>query len=139
MTENRNLPILTNIRSGTYGDEYVSKDETLVVVNSTVILSEIPDLYYRVRVSGLNKQWFEIDEGIPEHNEYIVDYENKIVTFNTVNNGKQLRFQYEGIGNLYFPTSMIYTQEKNGEVTQTLKELTAVSYTHLTLPTMAVV
>ncbi|WP_137743236.1 pyocin knob domain-containing protein [Robertmurraya siralis] len=120
-----NDPIITERRKGTVDDPYVLLNETHEVDNSTVILSEIPDRLYRVRVTGENEEvkWSEIQSGLPKEDQYIVDYVNRIVTFNSVNNGKQLNFEFQGTGMKYFPTSSIYTKVSDGKVTETLKEL----------------
>jgi hypothetical protein len=119
-----NDPIITKRRKGTSNDPFIDCNETHVVENGKVILTEIPDPFTRVIVTGANKQWYEIQSGIPKDNEYLVDYKNKIVTFNTVNNGLQLNFSYKGTGLTYVPTSMIYTKQNNGEIVETLKQLT---------------
>jgi len=119
-----NDPIITKRRKGTSDDPFIDCNETHVVENGKVILTEIPDPFTRVIVTGANKQWYEIQSGIPKDNEYLVDYKNKIVTFNTVNNGLQLNFSYKGTGLTYVPTSMIYTKQNNGEIVETLKQLT---------------
>jgi len=118
-----NDPIITRRRKGTSDDPFVNLNETHVVENGKVILTEIPDPFTKVIVTGANKQWYEIQSGIPNENQYIVDYKNKIVTFNTVNNGLQLNFSYKGTGLTYVPTTMIYTKQNNGEIVETLQQL----------------
>lgn len=118
-----NSPILTNTRKGTADDPYVKKDESFEISNSKVILSELPDYYYKVRVQGLNQDWFEIEEGTPSLNQFKVDYQNKLVTFHPDHNGKMVNFKYQGTGIIYFPTSMIYAHQENGTVTETLDDM----------------
>lgn len=120
-----NEPIIHRKRKGTTDDPFVSKNDTLYInSDGTVNLTELPDAFNRVKVTGDNKEWFEIQDGIPNSNQFKVDYTNKIVTFNLSNIGKQLNFEYFGKGLTYIPTSMIYTKEIDGEITETLKQLT---------------
>lgn len=116
--------IIIDKRLGTDASPHVSISEPLIInTDAKVILSEIPLEYNGVTVSGQNKTWYEIKKGLPNINQYIVDYVNKIITFNASNIGKQLNFQYTGTGNHYYSTSSIYTEENNGVVTETLKKL----------------
>lgn len=116
--------IIVNRRTGRSDDPFIPIDETLTVnTDSKVILSEIPDSFEKVDVSGLSTTWKEIKKGIPNTEEYKVDYCNKIVTFNNEHIGKQLNFSYLGAGNHYLSTEVIYTKASDGSVTETLKEL----------------
>lgn len=117
--------IIINKRFGTSDSPLVSIDETLIVnSDGKVILSEIPNEFNKVVVTGDNKNWYEIISGIPKENEFKVDYINKVVTLNSLNIGKQLNFSYKGEGNHYYSIHSIYTEENNGVVTETLKQLT---------------
>lgn len=129
MSSRENNPIIVEKRLGTQNDPYRKISESHVVSSAKVVLSELPFEPDRVKVTGQNKQWYEIQKGLPKEDEYIVDYRNKLVTFNISNNGKQLLFEYKGTGVLYYPTSMIYTKFSDGEITQTLDELTDDMYT----------
>ncbi|MGM7720480.1 hypothetical protein [Metabacillus sp. Hm71] len=120
-----NDPIITSRRKGTSDSPYTEQNDVLTIDNNgKVILTEIPDEFNGVQVSGGNKTWYEISDGIPNATQYVVDYRNKIVTFNIINKGLQLQFNYKGTGLTYVPTSMIYTESDNGVVTETLKQLT---------------
>lgn len=118
-------PIITKRRSGDKSSPYVDKDEAHIVNFGKVTLTELPDEVSGVRVVGLGRTWSEIKQGLPSINQFHVDYNNKIVTFNIENNGKQLQFLYKGTGLIYIPTSMIYTKAENGNVVETLEELFA--------------
>ncbi|RYI30627.1 hypothetical protein EVU96_09430 [Bacillus infantis] len=119
-----NNPIITKPRKGTLEDPFVDLRESHQVVNGTVILSEIPDELNRVQVTGLSKQWYEVhnSESIAE-NEFFVDYSSNIVTFHPSINGESLDFNFKGTGMHYVPASMIYTQQNNNTVTETLDEI----------------
>lgn len=123
---NYNKKIIVNYRKGTSDDPYVNINESHIVnPDGKVILTEIPLEFNRViATSSDGERYYEIQEGIPKDNEYKVDYINKIVTFSPNNIGKQFNFDYVGIGQHYLPVDMIYTEENNGIVTETLKQLT---------------
>lgn len=118
-----NDPIITRFRKGDINDPYVEKTEYFVIENGKVVLTELPSKFHRVVVTGEGITWIEKDDKIENSNEFIVDYTNKIVSFDIIHNGKQLEFFYFGRGLQYLPTSMIYTKTSNGEVTETLQDI----------------
>lgn len=126
MSFDYNNPILARHRKGNTDDPYLQISDTLVLdSNGKVVLTELPSEYERVKVTGDNKEWFEIREGVPNESQYLVDYKGgKLVTFNLINAGKQLSFSYKGMGQHFIPQDMIYTESVNGVVTETLKQLT---------------
>ena len=111
-------------RKGTQDDPYVPISESLKVVNSRVILKEVPDLFTKVTVKDSNGNFlYETTSLTPNANEYRVDYSLGIVYFNSSNEGKEFTFDYRGVGLVAFPTSRIWTRESNGEIVETLQEL----------------
>lgn len=120
-----NDPIISRLRKNTIDDPYVSKTEYFIIENGKVVLTELPSKFHRVTVSGDGITWIEKDKKIENSNEFMVDYTNKIITFDAIHNGKQLQFDYTGRGLQYLPTSMIYTKTTNGEVTETLENIIA--------------
>jgi hypothetical protein len=124
VTIEHNDPIITRKRTGLPDNPFQQISEPLQVDGTTVVLTELPDSFNRVRVTGEGVTWIEIQSGLPSENEYLVNYKNKIVTFHESRNGLQLQFDYFGAGLQYVPTSMVYTQTQNGEVVETLKQLT---------------
>jgi hypothetical protein len=120
-------PIITQLRKGTVDSPFVSKSENHIIADDgKVVLTELPDKFNKVKVSGASVTWVEVAD--PDQvlgvNEYHVDYLNKIVTFNISRIGLQLLFEYQGRGLIYVPTSMVYLNSLNGEVTQVLSDLT---------------
>src|SRR5690554_3017265 len=107
MSFDYNDPIISRLRQNTIDDPYVSKSEYFVIENGKVVLTELPSKFHRVTVIGESITWVEKDKEIENDNEYIVDYTNKIVTFDAIHNGKQLQFDYMGRGLQYLPTTMI--------------------------------
>ena len=111
-------------RKGTQDDPYVPISESLKVVNSRVILKEVPDLFTKVTVKDSNGNFlYETTSLTPNANEYRVDYSLGIVYFNSSNEGKEFTFDYRGVGLVAFPASRIWTRESNGEIVETLQEL----------------
>jgi hypothetical protein len=117
-------PIITALRKGDSSDPYVSKSESHIIGDDgKVVLVELPSKFDKVQVTGNSVIWIEKQSGTPSENEYVVDYINKIVTFNVSRIGLQLQFDYMGRGNTYVPTTMIYTKSSEGEVTETLASI----------------
>lgn len=121
----KSTQIITQYRKGTSDDPFIPISETHIVDTSgKVILSEIPSEFSRVKVTSSDgKDWFEIDKGIPNVNQYKVDYRNRYVEFDESQIGKQLNFDFKGRGLVYLSTDSIYTQVTDGKVTETLKDL----------------
>lgn len=114
--------VIIERRKGTPDSPFNNMNESLVVSNDgKVILSEIPNELNRVIItSDDGATWFEVTEGQIPENGFKVDYINKIVTFNTINVGKQLHFKYLGEGNHYYSPNSIYTKLNEGTVVETL-------------------
>lgn len=110
-------------RKGTSEDPYKQYSEPQTIINGKAQLTEIPNRFSKVRVSGDNKPWFEVDGGELTDTNYRVDYVNGIVHFNTIHNNKSLIFTYLGEGVLFNPASRIWTQQHAGSVTETLEDI----------------
>lgn len=119
-----NDPIITRLRKGTPDDPYVDKVDTLQVEKGTVVLSELPSRLHKVKVTGGDINWVEIENGAPKENQYKVDYTNKIVYFDNKHNGLQLTFTYKGRGLIFVPASMIYTALKGDQIIEVLSDYT---------------
>lgn len=116
-------PIITRRRKGDSSDPFASMSESFQIINSKVVLTEIPSHLHRVRVVGNNVSWVEKQKGKPSENEYVVDYSNKVVTFHESRNGLNLLFEYMGTGLHFVPPSMVWTKEDNGVVLETLADV----------------
>ncbi len=130
-------PIITKRRKGNSEDAFVPLSESHIIENGTVILSEIPSKFNRVTVTGESITWIEKDSGSPTENQYVVDYNNNIITFHVSRNGLQLQFDYMGTGMHYVPATMIYTQTNQGEVVETLSNI--ITNGQLAIDTLATV
>lgn len=111
-----NDPILFKKR-----DTYVLLSESHQVVNGKVQLQEVPDNFQRVTITTTGT-WIETDEEISSTDRYKVDYATGIITVDSSHNGTALDFSYYGTGIIVVPYSRIWTQESNGEVSETLDE-----------------
>jgi hypothetical protein len=66
---------------------------------------------------------YEIDQGVPADNQYIVDYVQGVLTFNTSQVGAKFYVKFTGTGFHYFPSSRIsYQQNLDGSIT-TIKQV----------------
>lgn len=115
-------PIIAQRRAGTVDDPYIDYSEQHQIINNKVVLTEIPDEFEKVLVSGENVNWVEIQDGNPTENQFIVDYTHGIVTFHPSRNNLTLTFNYKGTGASYFPISRVWTLEQGGNVVETLKD-----------------
>lgn len=107
-------------RVGDGVDPYVDKTDTQMIVNNVIILTEIPDEFAHVIVSG----HIEIYDDEPEAGEFRVDYQTGIVTFNSIENGKTVTANYKGKGYILYPASRIYAWNKNDtNVEQNLQDI----------------
>ncbi|MCP1159461.1 hypothetical protein [Bacillus infantis] len=118
-----NNPIISMRRKGTADDPFVPYEESLQVVNGKVALTEKPNKFQKVEVSGDSITWYETDGAIKEVNWYSVDYNLGVVLFHASHNGKLLNFNYLGEGSSYFPVDRVYTASKDGNVTETLGDI----------------
>jgi hypothetical protein len=126
--------ILIQRRLGTTSDPFVSKSDTITVVNGLAVLQEIPDKFSHVTIPNM----YEIYDGVPDSTEFQVNYNNGNIIFNTANNGKQFVATYMGTGAIYVSAQRIATSiDDNGNITQFLSDLTSSANTATTDATNA--
>lgn len=103
-------PILFRRRSGSPIFPFRKIKETMVVEDAGyVLLTEVPNKMDRVKVTGLNRNFYEVEEdGFLEENWFKVDYVNGWVWFHESLIGRSLNFEYSGTGVLLFPDSRVY-------------------------------
>jgi hypothetical protein len=93
------------------------------VVKNKILLNQIPDLFYKVQISGL----FEIksNQQITATNQFKVDYTTGLVTFHSSKEAQTITVtQYYGRGIIYYSSERIYTQLDNaGNVKETLADI----------------
>lgn len=117
-------PIHIVWRKGTVEDPYIFKSEFIMVANNTIVLTEIPDKVYRVRITGYKEINYETfnDRGLDE-DEFFVHYATGIVQLNRDAEYKTLNVTYKGRGFIQYPADRIYYQDKFNNVVYSLKEI----------------
>lgn len=118
-------PIINRLRTGTAIDPYVEKVEYLTIKNSILFLAELPSKFDGVIISGYS----EVSEdtlqtiGLLDADQYVVDYKNGSIYFNSSENNKQVAIAYKGRGIAMTPADRIYYSE--GGVVKSLEDLIA--------------
>lgn len=108
-------------RTGEFDDPYVDRAEFLKVVNQTIVLSEIPDSVFRVRITGLQEVNFEtITVRALEENQFAVNYSTGVIQVHKSQEGESLNVVYKGRGFIQYPSNRIYHQDKFGDIVQSL-------------------
>lgn len=117
-------PIRWLLRSGSVDDAYVPIIENLKVVNNKIVLSEIPDEFTHVSIDGLD-EIYEHDlqqYGFIAENQYIVNYQNGLITFNPAKNGITVKVNYKGTGIIQYPAERIYVNKPNPWLVDNLQQ-----------------
>jgi|GEM_PF-4382706 len=124
-TVNSYNPIISTRRKGTMDDPYINIEESFVVKDNKVLLSEIPSEIDHVQAIEIStgEVYYEIFDGIPGEREFIVDYRFGIITFHPYANDKNIKFTYVGTGNYYLPAKRVWTKQNNGTVEETLGDI----------------
>ncbi|MNO37868.1 hypothetical protein D3C76_279590 [compost metagenome] len=113
---------ISKYRSGTIDDPYIDITESKKVINNTIQLNEIPVFLNKIQIDHyVEVPSTSLDE--LERNQYRVDYIEGIVYFHSDAEGEELTLIYKGRGNHYISVARIWTQEQDGEVVETLKDL----------------
>ena len=131
-------PIITR-RRGDNSEPLKSINENLKIINGRVCLTEVPNKFNKVNISGtvdsINYTFYEILDSssvsIDTTNhicKFKVDYIRGLVDFPLETNGEIFSFSYYGSGATYFPASRVYKSFKINEdgsydIEQTLEEM----------------
>lgn len=111
-------------RKGTYDDPYTLRTEFLKVVNQTLVLTEVPDKVYRVRVEGYKEiNYDSLTERSLKENEFYVNYSTGILQFHSKTEGVTMNVIYKGRGFIQYPANRIYYQDKFNNVVYSLKDI----------------
>jgi len=98
-------------------------NESKQVVQNTIVLTQIPDKFYRVLIT----EFVEIEqhEEITSETQFKVNYQNGIITFHPSQEGQTINIdKYFGRGVIFTPASRIYTSvDSSGDITQTLYDI----------------
>lgn len=125
-----NDPLRIIWRSGTEDDPYVDKTDNLKIINNKIVLTEIPDEFEKVRIGGYS----EIEQDTygskkkPKEKEFIVNYQNGIVTFNSSEENKTVVAEYKGRGVIQYPAERIYAHFPDPDVVDNLQNIIDYSY-----------
>lgn len=101
-------------------------NESYVVYSNRIVLNQIPDDYYGVRISDGGEQLVEVKNQTKQLaiNEYRVDYSNGVIFFNTNKEGASVLVEeYYGIGFISYPADRIYSKTDGVSVTQSLGDI----------------
>jgi hypothetical protein len=125
---NVNESIILQRRAGTPTDPYIFKSEQRKINNGIVILSEIPNYFNKVQVTGgTDLTWIETSTSVPSSkNAYTVDYLSGtgIVSFHPSREGLTVTLNYYGTGSSLISASRVFLDKDiNGNITNTLQEL----------------
>ena len=145
-------PVFLLQRKGTQDDPYLPLKEDKIVyetqsdigVKYSVTLREIPNYNKKVKVKNASgtslTEIFDFNASLSS-SQYYVDYTSGVVYFHSSNNNKQFNFDYEGIGNVNFPSSRIVMQGGTKTLEQLAKEMEQSKTNWLSppLPNLAVV
>lgn len=100
---------------------YIIETKQIFAEESVVVLKQVPDELYRVKIQGY-KEVFDRDK--LKANEFKVDYVQGVVYFHPKAIGKTIVVEYYGIGYELISCSRIFTKyDKYGNVLETLEEL----------------
>lgn len=115
-------PLLYELRSGTYGDEFVELTESFKIINNQILLSELPDQEQRVEIANYSEVVIsDFEDDLITSSQFKVNYLDGRIFFNPSEEGKTVQVKYFGRGLVYIPDSRIYTKvDDNGNVSQTL-------------------
>lgn len=128
-------PIFYIERKGTIDNPLADITEDIKVSHNKALLKEIPDNYEKLSVlenksNGEVIEYFEVNniEDISYDKQYFVDYDNGIVHFHSLANGRNLSFKYKGTGVIMYPASRVYINHNlddkdDLDTVETLQEL----------------
>ncbi|MBX4147495.1 glycosyl hydrolase family 28-related protein [Paenibacillus lautus] len=114
---------ITQYRAGTSDDPYIDITESRKVIKAQIQLNEIPVFTNKVKINSM----FEVpptDTSDLKENEYRVDYIEGIISFHPSAEGKMVTATYKGRGNHFVSAARVWTHEENGDVKQTLQDVT---------------
>lgn len=112
------------LRAGTIEDPYIPLTEQVKIINNKTQLDEIPDEFHHVVINGLveiSKEQFQDKKTIAE-NEFFVNYQNGVIHFNPIHEGKTFTVEYWGRGVIQYPAERVYVHSPNPWVVDNLQE-----------------
>ncbi|WP_405101396.1 hypothetical protein [Oceanobacillus sp. FSL H7-0719] len=118
-------PLLLRQRTGEEDDPYIYLEQTSNVFNGSIALKEIPSFSHDVEV--LNSSDVALAKSDNPHeigiDEYIVDYTDGVVYFNTEQEGNEFTIKYWGTGYLSLPSTRIFVPNGGDDPLQSLQNI----------------
>lgn len=99
-----NNPLHIKWRNGDENDPYIAIEQSHKIVNNIVVLKEIPDEFEGVTIN----EYLSTQSITPQSNQFYIDYNTGLLTFNPSENGKTIIVSYKGRGMVYYPAERIY-------------------------------
>lgn len=100
-------PLRFQYRSGVSPDDFVSKSQTLKIINNRILLDEIPDNYNHVTITGYIEKT-SLPISALTSTQFYVDYYNSYVYFNASEEGKSVFVSYKGKGIAQISADRVY-------------------------------
>lgn len=117
-------PIHIVWRKGTSEDPYIDKAEYLKAVNQTMVLSEIPDEVFRVRIDELEEVNIDkVTHYTIAENQFAVNYATGVIQLHKSKEAESFNVFYRGRGFIQYPSNRIYHQDKFNDVIESLDEI----------------
>lgn len=107
-------PIISKRRLGNAFQPFEQIKESVTIEKHYALLTEIPNEYEKVKVTGRGVTLYESEDREITENTYRVDYVNGIVYFHEKFHNKTLTFEYLGEGVYLFPDSRVYLTRDKG-------------------------
>lgn len=117
-------PIHIVWRKGTEDDPYIDRVEYLKVSKQKIVLSEIPDKFTRVKISGMVEiNYDEPLKKVIHQNQFSVNYSTGVIQFHSFLEAKSVNVIYKGRGFIQYPSSRIYHQDEFNNVVESLEDI----------------
>lgn len=112
-------PLHIVARTGSDDNPYLQIDESMKIINNIITLAEVPDKFSHVQVEN----YVEIYSGVPTSTQFIVNYQNGIVTFNPSENGETVSVTYFGKGYILYPANRIIVHNEDPNIETSLQTI----------------
>lgn len=117
-------PIHIVWRKGTIDDPYIDRAEYIKVINGSIVLSEIPDSLYKVRINNMQEvNYDKVDSTNLQPNEYMVNYGTGVIRFHKDKEAESFNIVYKGRGFIQYPSDRIYHKDSINNVVESLDNI----------------
>jgi hypothetical protein len=115
--------IISARRAGVSSDPYIPISINRMIKNGLVQLTEIPDSFQKVAVTGNSQTWYEIANGTPTGTQYKVSYLHGYIEFDPSHDGKTLTFSFKGTGNTFISSERVWVESDGTTVLKTIHDV----------------